>query len=333
MVYAYKYDLVWVMASLAAFPDERRSEGAVVLRRAEMKIVECVPNFSEGRRMDVVERILDAIRSLEGVKILDSSSDASHNRTVVTFVGEPQGVKRAAFRAAQMAAELIDMENHHGEHPRIGATDVIPFIPISDVTMDECVEMARELGQEIGGKLSIPVFLYEEAAVKPERKNLAKVRRGEYEGLKEVISQPERHPDFGPARMHPTAGATAVGARPPLVAYNINLNTSDLEIAKAIAKTIRGSSGGYPSIKAMGVLIEETGTAQVTINVCNFREVSLARVFETVMSEAERFGVSIVGSEIVGLVPMEALLEAAAFYLRFDGFQHDQVLEVRLSQG
>lgn len=158
MVYAYKYDLVWVMASLAAFPDERRSEGAVVLRRAEMKIVECVPNFSEGRRMDVVERILDAIRSLEGVKILDSSSDASHNRTVVTFVGEPQGVKRAAFRAAQMAAELIDMENHHGEHPRIGATDVIPFIPISDVTMDECVEMARELGQEIGGKLSIHLW-------------------------------------------------------------------------------------------------------------------------------------------------------------------------------
>jgi len=295
-----------------------------------MKIVECVPNFSEGRRMDVVERILEAIRSVVGVKILDSSSDASHNRTVVTFVGEPQGVKEAAFRAAQMAAELIDMENHHGEHPRIGATDVIPLIPISGVTMDECVELARELGQEIGEKLSIPVFLYEEAAVKPKRKNLANVRRGEYEGLKEAIKVPERHPDFGPSQMHPRAGATAVGARPPLVAYNINLNTNDLEIAKAIAKTIRGSSGGFSSIKALGVLIEETNTAQVTINVCNFREVSLARVFETVMSEAERFGVTITGSEIVGLVPMDALLDTVTFYLRLDGFQPDQVLEKRL---
>ncbi len=298
-----------------------------------MKIVECVPNFSEGCRMDVVEQILGVIRSVEGVKILDSSSDGSHNRTVVTFVGEPQGVKEAAFLAVEKAMELIDMENHQGEHPRIGAADVIPFVPISGVTMDECVQLARELGQEIGEKLDIPVFLYEEAAVKAERKNLADVRRGEYEGLKESIKQLERCPDFGPAQMHPRAGATAVGVRPPLVAYNINLNTSDLEIAKAIAKTIRGSSGGYPSIKALGVLIEETNTAQVTINVCNFREVSLARVFETVKNEAERFGVSIAGSEIVGLVPMEALLDAASFYLRMDGFHHDQVLEVRVSQG
>ncbi len=295
-----------------------------------MKIVECVPNFSEGRRIDVVEQILGIIRSVEGIKILDSSSDASHNRTVVTFLGESQDVKKAAFLAAEKAQELIDMEKHKGEHPRIGAADVIPFIPISGVTMDECVELARELGQEIGEKLSIPVFLYEEAAVKPKRKNLANVRRGEYEGLKEAIKEPERHPDFGPSQMHPTAGATAVGARPPLVAYNINLNTNDLEIAKAIAKTIRGSSGGFSSIKALGVLIEETNTAQVTINVCNFREVSLARVFETVMSEAERFGVTITGSEIVGLVPMEALLDAATFYLRLDGFQPDQVLEKRL---
>ena len=183
------------------------------------------------------------------------------------------------------------------------------------------------------GKAGHSGFLYEEAAVKAERKNLADVRRGEYEGLKESIKQLERCPDFGPAQMHPRAGATAVGVRPPLVAYNINLNTSDLEIAKAIAKTIRGSSGGYPSIKALGVLIEETNTAQVTINVCNFREVSLARVFETVKSEAERFDVSIAGSEIIGLVPMEALLDVASFYLRMDGFQHDQVLEVRVSQG
>ena len=295
-----------------------------------MKIVECVPNFSEGRRKDVIERIIDAVRGVEGVKVLDYSSDASHNRTVLTFVGEPMAVKEAAFRVAEKAAELIDMEQHQGEHPRIGAADVIPLIPISGVSMEECVELARELGRDIGEKLGIPVYLYEEAATRPDRKNLAHVRRGEYEGLKEAIKTPERQPDFGPAQMHPRAGAVAVGARPPLVAYNINLGTDKVEIAKAIARTIRGSSGGYPSIKALGVLIEETGKAQVTINVCNYKEVSLARVFETVKSEAERYGVNITGSEIVGLVPMEALLDAAAFYLRLEGFQLEQVLEKRL---
>jgi glutamate formiminotransferase len=202
-------------------------------RIISMKIVECVPNFSEGCRMDVVEEILDAIRGVEGVKVLDNSSDPSHNRTVVTFVGDPQGVKKAAFKAAEKAAELIDMEKHQGEHPRIGATDVIPLIPISGVTMEECIELAQELGKEIGEKLEIPVFLYEDAAARPERKNLAHVRRGQYEGLKEDISKPERHPDFGPARMHPRAGAIAVGARPPLVAYNIDLDTDNVEIAKA----------------------------------------------------------------------------------------------------
>ena len=295
-----------------------------------MKIVECVPNFSEGRREDVIERIIDAVRAVDGVKVLDYSSDPSHNRTVLTFVGEPMAVKEAAFRVAEKAAELIDMEQHQGEHPRIGAADVIPLIPISGVTMEECVELARELGRDIGEKLGIPVYLYEEAATRPDRKNLAHVRRGEYEGLKEAIKTPERQPDFGPAQMHPKAGAVAVGARPPLVAYNINLDTDNVDIAKAIARTIRGSSGGYPSIKALGVLIEETGKAQVTINVCNYKEVSLARVFETVKSEAERYGVNITGSEIVGLVPMEALLDAAAFYLRLEGFQLEQVLEKRL---
>lgn len=295
-----------------------------------MKIVECVPNFSEGRQKDVIEKIIAAVRAVEGVKVLDYSSDPSHNRTVLTFVGEPMAVKEAAFRVAEKAAELIDMEQHQGEHPRIGAADVIPLIPISGVSMEECVELARELGRDIGEKLGIPVYLYEEAATRPDRKNLAHVRRGEYEGLKEAIKTPERQPDFGPAQMHPRAGAVAVGARPPLVAYNINLGTDKVEIAKAIARTIRGSSGGYPSIKALGVLIEETGKAQVTINVCNYKEVSLARVFETVKSEAERYGVNITGSEIVGLVPMEALLDAAAFYLRLEGFQLEQVLEKRL---
>ncbi|MGB9791842.1 MAG: glutamate formimidoyltransferase [Thermacetogeniaceae bacterium] len=297
-----------------------------------MKLVECVPNFSEGRRMEVVQEIIGAIKSVEGVRLLDHSSDPSHNRTVVTFVGSPEAVKEAAFLATAKAAELINMEEHRGEHPRIGATDVIPFIPISGVTMEECVELARQLGKEIGEKLRIPVYLYEEAATRPDRKNLADVRKGEYEGLKEAIKTPERQPDFGPCEMHPTAGATAVGARPPLIAFNINLGTSDVNIAKAIARSIRGSSGGYPSIKALGILIEETGMAQVTINVCNFRQVSLARVFETVKSEAERYGVNITSSEIVGLVPLDAIVDVAAFYLRLAGFKSDQVLEKRLQE-
>ncbi len=296
------------------------------------KLIECVPNFSEGRRPEVVEQILDAIKRVDGVKLLDFSSDPNHNRTVVTFVGGPEQVKTAAFLAAKKAAELINMEEHRGEHPRIGATDVIPFIPISGVTMDDCVNMARELGREIGEKLEIPVYLYEAAATRPERKSLPKVRQGEYEGLKETIGLPERCPDFGPARMHPTAGATAVGARPPLIAYNINLGTGDVAVAKAIAKAIRGSSGGYPSIKALGVMLEDRNIAQVTINVCNYREVPLYRVFEAVRSEAARYGVNIIGSEIVGLVPMEALLETAAFYLRLEGFRQDQVLEKRIHE-
>jgi glutamate formiminotransferase len=294
------------------------------------KLVECVPNFSEGRRPEVVEQILEVIRGVEGVRLLDSSSDASHNRTVVTFLGGPEPVKKAAFLAAARAAELIDMEKHRGEHPRIGATDVIPFVPVAGVTMEECVALARELGREIGEKLGIPVYLYAEAAARPECKNLSAVRKGQYEGLKQDIARPERAPDFGPPRLHPTAGATAVGARPPLIAYNINLGTDDVKIAGAIARAIRGSSGGYPSIKALGIRLEDRGTAQVTINVGNFREVPLHRVFETVRSEAGRYGVAITGSEIVGLVPMEALLEAASFYLRLENLKPEQVLEKRL---
>ncbi len=294
------------------------------------KLVECVPNFSEGRRPEVVSRILDAITSVPGVRLLDHSSDASHNRTVVTFLGDPASAKESALRAAARAVELIDMEQHQGAHPRIGATDVIPFVPVSGVSMEECVALARELGQDLGDKLGIPVYLYEEAATRPERKNLARVREGEYEGLKQSISTPERKPDFGPARMHPTAGATAVGARSPLIAFNINLGTAEVGIAKTIARAIRGSSGGYPSIKAMGVLIEDRNTAQVTINVCNYREVPLSRVFQAVKSEAARYGVPVISSEIVGLLPMEALLEAASFYLRLEGFSPQQVLEQRL---
>jgi glutamate formiminotransferase len=294
------------------------------------KIVQCVPNFSEGRRKDVVESIVDEIRKVDGAALLDYSSDESHNRSVVTFVGDPQAVKKAAFNAAKKAAELINMEEHQGEHPRMGATDVIPFIPISEITMEECINLAGELGKELYDKLGIPVYLYEEAASKPERKNLSKVRKGQYEGLKDAVKEPERHPDFGESKLHETAGITAVGARPPLIAYNINLDTSNIEIAKNIARGIRGSGGGFPDVKALGVMIEERNAAQVTINMCNYKNVPLYRVFEIVKAEAAAYGVNVIGSEIVGLTPMEALIDAAKFYLRLEDFSMQQVLEKRL---
>ena len=294
------------------------------------KLVECVPNFSEGRRPEVIEAIVAEVRKHTAVKLLDVKPDASHNRVVVTFVGEPQAVKQAAFAACAKAAELIDMEKHQGEHPRVGATDVIPFIPVSDVTLEECVELANELGREIADKLNIPVYLYEAAAKTPARKNLPDVRKGQYEGLKQEISQPERQPDYGPARMHPTAGATVVGARQFLIAYNINLNTSDVTIAKNIANTIREAKGGYRYVRAMGVMLEDRNIAQVSINMLDYTGTPLHRVFETVKSEAARYGVSVVGSEIVGLTPLQALMDAAEFYLRFEGFDRKQVLETNL---
>lgn len=291
------------------------------------KLVQCVPNFSEGRRPEVVEEIVAAVKGVAGVKLLDYSRDESHNRSVVTFIGEPQNVLEAAFEAAKIAAELIDMSRHEGGHPRMGATDVIPFIPVLEVTMQECIEMAKELGERMASELNIPIYLYEEAATRPERKNLSQVRKGQYEGLIKAIKNPERKPDFGPSEVHVQAGATAIGARPPLIAYNINLSTSDVSIAKKIAKAIRGSSGGFPSIKGLGIIIAKTNTAQVTINVCNYKEVPLFRVFEIVKREAARYGVSITGSEIIGLTPAEALIDAAEFYLQLEGFDKKQVLE------
>ncbi|WP_028308531.1 glutamate formimidoyltransferase [Desulfitibacter alkalitolerans] len=294
------------------------------------KIVQCVPNFSEGRRQEVIDQILGAITSVEGVKLVDYSSDASHNRSVVTFLGEPQPAKQAAFKAIEKAKELINMDEHKGEHPRMGATDVVPFIPIREITMEECVELARELGQEVWEKLQIPVYLYEKAACAPERQNLSTLRKGQYEGLKTAVAEPERMPDFGEAKLHPTAGITAIGARPPLIAYNINLGTNNVEIAKKIANVIRGSKGGFPAVKALGIKIEERDMAQVTINMCNFKEVSLFRVFEIVKNEAERYGVNVIGSEIVGLTPMEALIDVADHYLRLENFKMDQILETKL---
>ena len=294
------------------------------------KLVQCVPNFSEGRRPEVIDAITAEVTAVPGVKLLDVNADASHNRVVVTFVGEPEAVKEAAFRSCRKATELIDMEQQTGEHPRIGATDVIPFIPVKNVTMEECVELARALGAEISEKLSIPVYLYEEAAKIPTRRALPDIRKGQYEGLKQEISKPERHPDFGPPQMHPSAGATVVGARQFLVAFNINLSTSDVQIAKNIAAAIREAKGGYKYCRAMGVMIEDRNVAQVTINMVNYTGTPLQRVFETVKAEAARYGVNVIGSEIIGLTPLQALLDAADYYLRLEGFDRKQILEENL---
>lgn len=291
-------------------------------------LVECVPNFSEGRRQEVIEAIVAAIAAVPGTRVLDVQSDADHNRSVVTFVGGPEAVLEGAFQGARRAAELIDMNQHRGAHPRMGATDVIPFVPIRGVTMADCVALARRLGQRLGEELGIPVYLYEEAATRPERQNLADVRRGEYEGIRELIgSDPAHAPDFGPAVMG-TAGATAVGARPFLIAFNVYLTTGDVEVAKKIAKTVRHSSGGLRFVKALGLLVE--GKAQVSMNLTDYRRTPIHVVVEMIRREAARYGVMVERSELVGMIPQEALLDAATWYLQLDGFTPDQVLENRL---
>jgi glutamate formiminotransferase/formiminotetrahydrofolate cyclodeaminase len=291
-------------------------------------LVECIPNFSEARRPEVIDQIVAAITSVEEARLLDRSSDLDHNRTVVTFAGPPLAVEEAAFRAIRTAAELIDLNNHQGEHPRIGATDVVPFVPLSDSSMEECVAIARRLGQRVGSELEIPVYLYEAAATRPERMNLETIRKGQYEGLKtEIESNPERTPDFGPAKLG-TAGATVIGARNPLIAFNAYLTTSDVDVAKKIAKVIRNSSGGMRYVKALGLLVE--GRAQVSMNLTNFHETPIARVVEMIRREAERYGVGIHHTELVGLIPQEALTDAAVWYMQLDQFDKEQVLESRL---
>ncbi|HEC81559.1 MAG TPA: glutamate formimidoyltransferase [Thermoplasmatales archaeon] len=295
------------------------------------KLVECVPNFSEGKRKEVIEAIINEVKKRKDVEILDYSSDPDHNRTDITFVGEPEAVKNAALALALKCVELIDMNKHKGEHPRMGAIDVVPFVPISGVTMEECVKLAHDFAKEFAEKSDVPCFMYEEAATKPERKNLADVRRGEFEGLKEEIGKnPEKTPDYGPNRIHPTAGATAVGARFFLIAFNVNLGTSDITIAKNIAKAVRHSSGGYRYVKAMGFEIKERGIVQVSMNLVNYQKTPIFRVFETIKNEAARYGVPVIGSEIIGLVPMEALVDVADYFLRLENFSIDQVLEKRL---
>jgi glutamate formiminotransferase len=302
-------------------------------RRTMTKLVECVPNFSEGRRKKVVDAIADMARGVEGVRVLDVEMDASHNRMVLTFVGEPEKAKEAAFACASKAVELIDLNEHKGEHPRIGAVDVIPFIPISDVKMEDCVELAKSLGEEIADKLRVPVYLYEEAATRPERKNLANIRKGQFEGLKdEVRANPDRAPDYGPSELHPTAGATVVGAREPLIAYNINLGSDDVSIAKAIAKAVRHKDGGLRFVKALGFKTDRENVVQVSMNLVNYKKTPIFRVFEMVKSEAERYGVPIVGSEIVGLVPEDALVGCSEHYLKLENFQKSQILEYKLRE-
>jgi len=297
------------------------------------RIVECIPNFSEGKRKEVIDEVVGEVKRVKGVKLLDVESDADHNRSVVTFMGNPEAVAEAAFLATKKASELIDLNRHRGEHPRIGAMDVIPFVPISDVTMEECVKLARKVGKRIADELKIPVYFYEAAATCPERANLAEIRKGEYEGLKkEVETKPERKPDCGPAKLHPNAGATVVGAREPLIAFNVNLGTKNIEIAKKIAKAVRFSSGGLKCVKAKGFEIKNRGIVQVSMNLTNYKETPIFRVFDMVRNEADRYGVPIVGSEIIGLVPLEAMVDVADFYLKLENFKKSQILETRLRE-
>lgn len=293
------------------------------------RLVECVPNFSEGKDKKIIETIVDEVRKIESVKLLDYSSDEDHNRSVVTMIGEPEDVKKAVLGLAKKAIELIDMTKHHGGHPRMGAVDVIPFTPVSDVTMDECVELANEVGKEIG-RLGVPVYLYEDAATKPERQNLAKVRKGQYEGFFEKIKEAEWKPDYGPQEMNAKSGCTAVGARVSLVAFNVNLGTDNLEVADAIAKKIRFIGGGLRFVKAIGLKLEERNIVQVSMNLVNYEKTAVYRAFEMVKMEAKRYGVPVLGSEVIGTVPMKALLDCAEYYLQIEKFDISQILEKRL---
>ncbi len=296
------------------------------------RLIECVPNFSEGRDATKIDALVGAMQSVEGVYILDRESDADHNRCVITLAGEPEPVAEAALRGVGKALELIDLTKHSGAHPRLGATDVVPFIPVDGVTVEDCVALAKKVGHEIWNRYKIPVYFYESAAQRPDRTNLENVRKGQFEGVREeVLKNPDRAPDVGDPRLHPTAGAVIVGARKFLIAYNINLNTPDVSIANKIAKAIRFSSGGLRYVKSMGVDLRARHLAQVSINMTDYEQTPLHRVFEMVRSEAARHGVSIVGSEIVGLIPKRAIEMTADFFLQFENFSPAQVFENRLA--
>lgn len=294
------------------------------------RIVECVPNFSEGRNLEVIEKIISPFIKTEGVKLLDYSPDKDHNRVVVTAMGEPESVKNAMVEAAGIALREIDLNKHRGEHPRMGAVDVVPFIPVKNFTMEEAVALAKETAKEMADKYNLPIYLYEKAAASPARENLANIRKGEFEGFGEKIKKPEWKPDFGPDSIHPTGGAAVVGARMPLIAFNVNLNTGNLEIANKIARCVRHISGGLRYVKAIGVDLKDKGIVQVSMNMTDYTKTALYRAFEMIRFEARRYGVDIAGSEIIGLTPMEALIDTAVYYLRIEGFNMKQVLEYRM---
>jgi glutamate formiminotransferase / 5-formyltetrahydrofolate cyclo-ligase len=295
-----------------------------------MPVIECVPNVSEGRRTDVVNALVDAVRRTPAVRLLDYSSDTAHNRSVLTIVGDAASLKAAVIALFDAALPRIDLREHAGEHPRLGAVDVVPFVPVADVTMEQCVLLAKETAAEVARRFQVPVYLYEEASGNPARKNLEDIRRGEFEGLETKMSTPGWAPDFGPARPHPTGGASVIGARMPLIAYNINLATDRLDVAKKIAAAIRFSSGGFRYVKAMGIALEDRGIVQVSINLTNYEKTPMFRVFEAVKHEAARYGVSILESEIVGLVPAAALVGTAEHALQLASFTPNQILENKL---
>jgi glutamate formiminotransferase / 5-formyltetrahydrofolate cyclo-ligase len=297
------------------------------------KLIECVPNFSEGRDRTVVDRIAAPFSRQEGVALLDVQTDGDHNRMVVTALGTPKGIREAVLQAMEQAVAAIDMTRHQGQHPRMGAVDVVPFIPLQESSMDEAVALSREVARQAAASFDLPVFLYERSATAPHRVNLAAIRKGQFEGMAAKLEDPLWQPDYGPHRLHPTAGVTAIGARAPLVAFNVNLGTDRAEIADAIARKVRHIGGGLHYCKAMGVTLEDRGQVQVSMNMTDFSRTALYQALELIRLEAGRFGIPVVGSEIVGLVPMQALIDCAAFYLGLEEFRPDQVLENHLISG
>ena len=294
------------------------------------KLMECVPNFSEGRNKENIEKIADCFRCKDGVKLLDYSSNGDHNRSVFTVVGEPQPLAEAVLCAVGVAKDLIDLTKHQGEHPRMGATDVVPFIPIKNVTEEDAIELSKYVGQQMWERFGIPVYLYEKSASAPNRQNLADVRRGQFEGMAEKMTKPEWTCDFGETQPHPTAGVTAVGCRPFLVAFNVNLDTSDVALATKIAKKVRFLGGGLRFVKALGIMLEERNIAQVSMNLTDFSKTPIYTALEMVRMEAKRYGVNVIGTEIIGLVPQQALLDSVEYYLQVENFNYNQVLENNL---
>ena len=296
-----------------------------------VQLIECVPNFSEGRRQDVIDEIVNCFKGKRGVYLLDHRADEDHNRLVISLVGAPAPIQEALLKAAKVALKHIDMNAHQGGHPRIGAVDVVPFTPIKGITMEECIELAHSFGERYYKETGIPVYFYEDAALRPERKRLEVIRKGQYEVLKdEAKTNPDRRPDIGEACLHPTAGATVIGARKFLVAFNVNLDTPDVNIAKKIAAAVRASSGGFCHVKGIGLALEERGITQVSMNLVDYEKNSLYRVLETIRMEAKRWGVGVVETEVYGMIPVNAILESAAYYLQIAGFDPEQVLELRL---